>query len=125
MKNNNSVIISTFLTNFIAYWDYRGICHQSNSHYYETQWEWNQTLSTKINQISAKIYEKSRKSGIKTIQVPNKYRSLLESLDYYSNGNNDQNFDATLSGRYNIKYVDDGNDIIIDSVGILKILGFE
>jgi hypothetical protein len=120
--NNVAVLQMSLTNNFV--WDYKGFYNRLEIFDY-TQKDWNQTLITKINQISAKVFKISNKCGIKTLHVPNKYKSLFETLMYYNNGNNNNNFDATLSGRYNIKYVNYCENIIFDNIGILKILNFE
>ena len=66
--------------------------------YTPLQTDWNQTLHTKINQIWA-----TNKSGDKmSMIIPIKFKSLMESLEYY------RFFDQ----KYNITFTDEDIDYI-------------
>lgn len=49
-----------------------------------TQTDWNQTLITKINQISAQIHMESFRGGADTIFVNNKINRFIETLEVYN-----------------------------------------
>jgi hypothetical protein len=69
MKNRNSVVIKTFLINPLIYRDYRDINNYLRDYRYPTQRDWNQTLLTRINEISSKMYKITRKSDSKILEV--------------------------------------------------------
>jgi len=56
--------------------------------------DWNQTLITRINQISANIYQSSLHGGANHISINPVLLPLIETLEYYKKSTN------TLSGRY-------------------------
>jgi hypothetical protein len=56
------------------------------------QRDWNQTLITKINQISANINKETLRGGANRILTTKKILPLIESFEFYFNG--------VLSGRY-------------------------
>ena len=64
-----------------------------------TQRVWNQTLITKINQISANIHKASLRGGGNKIIVPKKLEPLFDTLEFY--------WGNSLSGRYAVEFKDD------------------
>jgi hypothetical protein len=70
---------------------------------WDAQTDWNQTLITKFNMLSVGVHEKT------VIKVPNKLKSLIESLEYYDNTN------STIGNKYVVEFIDSDDNII--SVG--------
>ena len=70
---------------------------------WDAQTDWNQTLITKFNMLSVGVHEKT------LIKVPNKFKLLIESLEFYDNTN------STISNKYLVEFIDSDNNII--SVG--------
>lgn len=63
-------------------WDYNGLRNQSTT-YYGTQKDWNQTLMTKINQISAQIHKSTLRGGASWIVVSPEISAVLDDLEYF------------------------------------------
>ncbi|MFW6273099.1 MAG: hypothetical protein ACOC2U_04910 [bacterium] len=89
-------------------WDYNGLRNQTST-YYGTQKDWNQTLITKINQISAQIHKATLRGGASWIVVSPEVSAVFDDLEYFhvSNAAPDQDKYnmgiekiGTLSGRY-------------------------
>jgi len=99
-------------------WDYK--CPDSMLKYYPQeamQNDWNQTLVTQFNFINASLHG-ARMKKTKIVNVPEKFRGLIESLAFYKPE------DSTLSGRYNIVFVENESNYI-DVQGVpLKIENF-
>ena len=86
-------------------WDYSGWRGMAPS---STQSQWNNTLITVINNVSAKIHKSTLKGGANMLLVPQKFRELFEGLSYYNEDN------STLGGRYKVIFcVDEDNTIIV------------
>ena len=89
-------------------WDYK-IPQQPM---WDMQKDWNQSIVTKFNMLCA---------GIDTeiiVKVPNKFKSLIESLYFYDNIN------STINNRYIIKFIDSEEDLIIVGNNKLKIINY-
>ena len=91
-----------------ARWDYNGLRRQSNT-YYGTQKDWNQTLITKINQISAQIHKATLRGGASWVVVSPEVSAVFDDLEYFHVSNASPEQDkynmgiekiGTLSGRY-------------------------
>jgi Major capsid protein Gp23 len=91
-------------------WDYNGLRKQSTS-YYGTQKDWNQTLITKINQISAQIHKSTLRGGASWIVVSPEVSAVCDDLEYFHVSNAGPEQDkynmgiekiGTLSGRYQV-----------------------
>lgn len=91
-------------------WDYNGLRKQSST-YYGTQKDWNQTLITKINQISAQIHKAVLRGGASWIVVSPELSAVLDDLEYFHVSNAAPEQDkynmgieriGTLSGRYEV-----------------------
>lgn len=78
-------------------WDYYNWKSYDKPNFY-LQEDWNQTLVTMFNYISAKIHHKSCRSGADNIRLHSCFKGLLDSLNYY-NGDN-------ISDRYLVTYDD-------------------
>jgi hypothetical protein len=63
-------------------WDYNGLRKQSNA-YYGTQKDWNQTLITKINQISAQIHKSTLRGGASWVVVSPEVSAVFDDLEYF------------------------------------------
>jgi hypothetical protein len=93
-----------------ARWDYNGLRNQSTA-YYGTQKDWNQTLITKINQISAQIHKSTLRGGASWIVVSPEVSAVLDDLEYFHVSNAAPEQDkynmgiekiGALSGRYQV-----------------------
>lgn len=89
-------------------WDYNGLRRQTNT-YYGTQKDWNQTLITKINQISAQIHKATLRGGASWVVVSPEVSAVFDDLEYFHVSNASPEQDkynmgiekiGTLSGRY-------------------------
>lgn len=93
---------------WILRWDYNGLRNQTST-YYGTQKDWNQTLITKINQISAQIHKSTLRGGASWIVVSPEVSAVFDDLEYFHVSNADPEQDkynmgiekiGVLSGRY-------------------------
>jgi len=91
-----------------ARWDYNGIRRQTTA-YMGTQKDWNQTLVTKINQISAQIHKATLRGGASWVVVSPEVSAVFDDLEYFHVSNAAPEQDkynmgiekiGTLSGRY-------------------------
>lgn len=91
-------------------WDYNGLRNQTGN-YYGTQKDWNQTLVTKINQISAQIHKAVLRGGASWIVVSPEVSAVFDDLEYFHVSNASPEQDrynmgiekvGTLSGRYQV-----------------------
>lgn len=79
----------------IKIWDYLGWKTDKPSPF--TQKDWNQTLMTKINWLSALIYKDSLRGGADTVEVGLNAFELIKDLEYYNE------IDNKLASRYNVE----------------------
>lgn len=93
-----------------ARWDYNGLRNQTNN-YYGTQKDWNQTLITKINQISAQIHKSTLRGGASWVVVSPEVSAVFDDLEYFHVSNAAPEQDkynmgiektGILSGRYQV-----------------------
>lgn len=93
-------------------WDYNGWRNQGSQKY--TIKEWNQTLVTKVNQLSAQIHKSTLRGGANFIVVSTEVSAIFDDLENFMINNKDVEDDTynlgmkrigTLSGRYKV-YVD-------------------
>jgi hypothetical protein len=91
-------------------WDYNGWRRLSSTTSY-TQKDWNQTLITAINQLSAQIHKSTLRGGANWIVVSSEVSAIFDDLEYFhvSNASPDQDQYnmgiervGTLSGRYQV-----------------------
>jgi hypothetical protein len=91
-------------------WDYNGLRKQSTT-YYGTQKDWNQTLITKINQISAQIHKAVLRGGASWVVVSPEISAVFDDLEYFHVSNAAPEQDkynmgiekiGSLSGRYQV-----------------------
>jgi len=91
-------------------WDWNGI-RKHSSPYYGTQKDWNQTLITKINQISAQIHKAVLRGGASWIVVSPEISAVFDDLEYFHVSNAAPEQDkynmgiekiGSLSGRYQV-----------------------
>lgn len=96
-----------------ARWDYNGLRNQTGT-YYGVQKDWNQTLITKINQISAQIRKATLKGGVSWLVVSSEISAILDDLEYFHASNAAGDEDkynmgieriGSIHGRYQV-YVD-------------------
>lgn len=95
---------------WVTRWDYNGLRKQSTT-YQGTQKDWNQTLITKINQISAQIHKSTLRGGASYIVVSPEVSAVLDDLEYFHVSNASPEQDkynmgiekiGVLSGRYQV-----------------------
>lgn len=95
---------------WVTRWDYNGLRKQSTT-YHGTQKDWNQTLITKINQISAQIHKSTLRGGASWVVVSPEISAVLDDLEYFHVSNASPEQDkynmgiekiGVLSGRYQV-----------------------
>ena len=111
-------------------WDYNGWKRANSGGGFNayTQKEWNQTLITKINQVSAQIHKSTLRGGANFVVVSSEVSAIFDDLEYFhvSNANPEQDQYnmgiekiGSLGGRYTV-YRDPyapANSIIIGHKG--------
>jgi hypothetical protein len=92
-------------------WDYNGWRKASSAASPYTQKDWNQTLITKVNQISAQIHKSTLRGGANYIVVSSEISAVFDDLEYFhvSDANPEQDQYnmgiervGSLSGRYQV-----------------------
>lgn len=95
---------------WVTRWDYNGLRKQSNT-YHGTQKDWNQTLITKINQISAQIHKSTLRGGATWVVVSPEISAVFDNLEYFHVSNAAPEQDkynmgiekiGSLQGRYQV-----------------------
>jgi|ERR1035437_1327410 hypothetical protein len=66
-------------TQYILEWDYSGWV-QINPHYFDFQKDWNETLTTKINKVHARLRLLNNSS---TIYVPIHLKKIIDGMLFY------------------------------------------
>ena len=111
-------------------WDYNGWKRANNGGGFNayTQKEWNQTLITRVNQISAQIHKATLRGGANFIVVSSEVSAIFDDLEYFHVSNASPEQDqynmgiekiGSLGGRYTV-YRDPyapANSIIIGHKG--------
>ena len=91
-------------------WDYNGWRRISSTTNY-TQKDWNQTLITAINQLSAQIHKSTLRGGANWIVVSSEISAIFDDLEYFHVSNASPEQDqynmgiervGTLAGRYQV-----------------------
>ena len=96
-----------------AKWDYNEWKYGNNGSSYMgyTQKDWNQTLITKINQVSAQIHKTTLRGGANWIVVSSEVSAVFDDLEYFHVSNAHPEQDqynmgiekiGTLAGRYQV-----------------------
>ena len=92
-------------------WDYNGWKRVSTTATPYTQKEWNQTLITKINQVSAQIHKSTLRGGANFIVVSSEVSAIFDDLEYFHVSNAAPEQDqynmgiervGSLGGRYTV-----------------------
>jgi len=94
-------------------WDYNGWKRANSGGGFNayTQKEWNQTLITKINQLSAQIHKATLKGGANFIVVSSEVSAIFDDLEYFHVSNANPEEDqynmgiekiGSLGGRYTV-----------------------
>lgn len=92
-------------------WDYNGWRRASSAASPYTQKDWNQTLITRVNQLSAQIHKSTLRGGANFIVVSSEISAIFDDLEYFhvSDANPEQDQYnmgieriGTLSGRYQV-----------------------
>jgi hypothetical protein len=91
-------------------WDYNGWKRLPNNNGY-TQKDWNQTLVTAINQISAQIHKSTLRGGANFVVVSSEVSAVFDDLEYFHVSNASPESDTynmgieragSLGGRYTV-----------------------
>ena len=91
-------------------WDYNGWKRLPNNNGY-TQKDWNQTLVTAINQISAQIHKSTLRGGANFVVVSSEVSAVMDDLEYFHVSNAAPESDqynmgieraGSLGGRYTV-----------------------
>lgn len=90
-------------------WDYKLPISQPM---WDAQTDWNQTLITKFNMLAVGVHEKT------LIKVPNKLKSLIESLEFYDNTN------SIIGNKYVVEFIDSDDNIINVGDKELEVVNF-
>ena len=92
-------------------WDYNGWRKASSAASPYTQKDWNQTLITRINQLSAQIHKSTLRGGANFVVVSSEISAIFDDLEYFhvSDANPEQDQYnmgieriGTLGGRYQV-----------------------
>jgi hypothetical protein len=92
-------------------WDYNGWKRLGQNAVPYTQKDWNQTLITAINQISAQIHKSTLRGGANWIVVSSEISAIFDDLEYFHVSNASPEQDqynmgiervGTLAGRYQV-----------------------
>jgi hypothetical protein len=92
-------------------WDYQGWRKASTAASPYTQKDWNQTLLTKVNQISAQIHKSTLRGGANFIVVSSEISAIFDDLEYFHVSDASPEQDqynmgieriGSLSGRYQV-----------------------
>lgn len=66
---------------FRARWDYQGL--QNNANFFGTQKDWNQTLITRVNELSAQIHKATLRGGANWIVCSAEAGAIFDDLEYF------------------------------------------
>jgi hypothetical protein len=66
---------------FLARWDYAGL--KNNANFFGTQKDWNQTLITRVNEISAQIHKATLRGGANWVIVSAEAGAIFDDLEYF------------------------------------------
>jgi hypothetical protein len=66
---------------FSTKWDYAGL--KNNANFFGTQKDWNQTLITKINEISAQIHKATLRGGANWVICSAEAGAIFDDLEYF------------------------------------------
>tara|TARA_R110000772_G_scaffold17946_1_gene49780 strand:+ start:31063 stop:32868 length:1806 start_codon:yes stop_codon:yes gene_type:complete len=92
-------------------WDYNGWRKASSAASPYTQKDWNQTLITKVNQLSAQIHKSTLRGGANFIVVSSEISAIFDDLEYFHVSDASPEQDqynmgiervGSLSGRYQV-----------------------
>jgi hypothetical protein len=92
-------------------WDYNGWRKASSAASPYTQKDWNQTLITKVNQVSAQIHKSTLRGGANFIVVSSEISAVMDDLEYFHVSDASPEQDqynmgiervGSLSGRYQV-----------------------
>jgi len=71
---------------------------------FPSQSAWNQTLMTKINELSAIIHRKYNSGGGNLLYISSNIKKIIESLEHYNNG--------SFGSRYKVIFTESNKNII-------------
>jgi hypothetical protein len=92
-------------------WDYNGWRKASSAASPYTQKDWNQTLITRVNQVSAQIHKSTLRGGANFIVVSSEISAIMDDLEYFHVSDASPEQDqynmgieriGSLSGRYQV-----------------------
>lgn len=67
---------------FETRWDYAGL--RNNANFFGTQKDWNQTLITRVNEISAQIHKATLRGGANWVIVSAEAGAIFDDLEYFN-----------------------------------------
>jgi len=106
-KNKNSKITledfcGTKKCQWESEWDYSGL--KNNENFFGTQKDWNQTLISRINEISSLIHQHSVNGGGNTLIISNDISYIIDDLEYFHSENYREFKDYTYFGKLGNRY---------------------
>ncbi len=66
---------------FRARWDYKGLANNAN--FFGTQKDWNQTLITRVNELSAQIHKATLRGGANWVVCSAEAGAIFDDLEYF------------------------------------------
>jgi len=66
---------------FRARWDYQGL--KNNANFFGTQKDWNQTLITRVNELSAQIHKATLRGGANWVVCSAEAGAIFDDLEYF------------------------------------------
>jgi hypothetical protein len=66
---------------FRARWDYKGL--SNNANFFGTQKDWNQTLITRVNELSAQIHKSTLRGGANWVVCSAEAGAIFDDLEYF------------------------------------------
>lgn len=91
-------------------WNYLGYKEFDNPSVFYRQNDWNQTLMTKINQLSAQIHRSTLRGGAYMIKMHPRFLPLFNTLEYFNVSDDGR---MTLGGRYEFILDENIEDIVL------------
>ena len=104
------VSVNNMEAKFNTTWDYLGYKDKNYKNLLDIQKDWNQTLITMVNLMSANIFQKTYRSGANLIKVNSEVFKIFKTMEFFST--NFETRQHKLSERYIIE-IDDSLDNVV------------
>lgn len=88
-------------------WDYLGHREHVTAQSFWTQTDWNQTLNTRVNQLSAQINKSTLRGGANKIKIHPRLLPLFDTMEYFRTSEDGK---MILGGRYEFILDDSQNE---------------